>query len=100
MSKAVERTNEVVGEYNEGDWTDHSGHNAYWCAFKHGYETAEKDLDIDWANIRIQMSENFMANILNADESFRLKLMDDLFYKEVAAFSVRCADALIEELKK
>lgn len=56
--------------------------------------------EIDWTNIRIQMAENFMANILNADESFRMKLLDDLLYKEVAAFSVKCADALIEELKK
>jgi len=44
MSKAVERTNEVVGEYNEGDWTDHSGHNAYWCAFKDGYGHAEQEI--------------------------------------------------------
>ena len=56
--------------------------------------------EIDWTNIRIHMAENFMANILNADESFKLKLMDDLLYKEVAKFSVKCADALIEELKK
>ena len=56
--------------------------------------------EIDWTNIRIQMAENFMSNILNADESFKLKLMDDLLYKEVAQFSVKCADALIEELKK
>lgn len=41
-----------------------------------------------------------MANILNADESFKLKLMDDLLYKEVAQFYGKCADALIEELKK
>ena len=41
-----------------------------------------------------------MANILNADESFKLKIIDDLFYKKVAEFSVKCADALIEELKK
>lgn len=56
--------------------------------------------EIDWTKIRIQMAENFMANILNADESFRMKLFDDLLYKEVAQFSVKCADALIEELKK
>jgi len=29
-------TNKVVGNYNEGDHTDHSGHNAYWCAFREG----------------------------------------------------------------
>ena len=56
--------------------------------------------EIDWVKLRIQMSENFMANILNADESLKLKMMDDLLYKEVAKFSVQCADALIEELKK
>ena len=56
--------------------------------------------ELDWYKIRIQMAENFMANILNADESFKLKIVDDLFYKKVAEFSVKCADALIEELKK
>lgn len=60
----------------------------------------ERTNEMDWAKIRIHMAENFMANILNADESFKLKLMDDLLYKEVAQFSVKCADALIEELKK
>lgn len=44
MSKAEERTNEVVGPYNDGDWTDHSGHNAYWAAFREGYSTAENDI--------------------------------------------------------
>lgn len=38
MSKAVERTNEVVGEYNEGDWTDHSRHNTQWHSFCIGYK--------------------------------------------------------------
>ena len=100
MSRAVERTNEIVGEYHKGDWTDHSGQNAYWVAFKRGYETAEEDFDMDWAKIRIQMAENFMGNILNSDESFKMKLLDDFLYKEVAQFAVKCADALIEELKK
>ena len=50
--------------------------------------------------MRIQMAENFMANILNADENLRLKFLDDLLYKEVDVFAVKCADALIEELKK
>lgn len=54
----------------------------------------------DWKALRIQMAENFMANILNADENLRLKFLDDLLYKEVAIFAVKCADALIEELKK
>lgn len=56
--------------------------------------------EIDWESIRIQMAENFMANMLNADETFRTKLVADVLYKELAAFSVRCADALIEELRK
>lgn len=54
----------------------------------------------DWKALRIQMAENFMANILNADENLRLKFLDDLLYKEVDVFAVKCADALIEELKK
>lgn len=54
----------------------------------------------DWKALRIQMAENFMASMLSADESFRLKIVTDVLYKELAAFSVKCADALIEELKK
>ena len=49
----------------------------------------------DWQTLRIQM-----ANMLNSDETFRTKIVSDLLYKEVAAFAVKCADALIEELKK
>jgi len=29
-------TNQYVGELHEEDYTDHSGHNLYWCAFKKG----------------------------------------------------------------
>ncbi len=54
----------------------------------------------DWKTIRIQMAENFMANILNSDETFKTKLVTNFLYKEVAVFAVKCADALIEELKK
>ena len=41
-----------------------------------------------------------MANMLNADETFRTKLVDDILYKQLARFSVACADALIEEQQK
>ena len=54
----------------------------------------------DWKTLRIQMAENFMASMLNADETLKTKLVTDFLYKEVAAFAVKCADALIEELKK
>lgn len=54
----------------------------------------------DWQTLRIQMATTFMANMLNSDETFRTKIVSDLLYKEVAAFSVKCADALIVELKK
>lgn len=54
----------------------------------------------DWKTLRIQMATTSMANMLNSDETFRTKIVSDLLYKEVAAFSVKCADALIEELKK
>ena len=54
----------------------------------------------DWKTTRIQMAARFMANMLNSDETFRTKIVSDLLYKEVAAFAVKCADALIEELKK
>lgn len=54
----------------------------------------------DWQTLRIQMATSFMANMLNSDETFRTKIVADLLYKEIAVFSVKCADALIEELKK
>ena len=54
----------------------------------------------NWTMLRVQMAENFMASMLNADESIKMKLIADVLYKELAAFSVKCADALIEELKK
>ena len=44
MSKAIERTNEIVGQLNDGDWTDHSGQNAHWSYFCEGYAQAEKDI--------------------------------------------------------
>lgn len=33
---ATALTNEIVGELNVGDYTDHSGHNAHWHSFKEG----------------------------------------------------------------
>jgi len=33
---ATALTNEIVGELNAGDYTDHSGHNAHWHSFKEG----------------------------------------------------------------
>jgi len=33
---ATALTNEIVGELNLGDYTDHSGHNAHWLSFKEG----------------------------------------------------------------
>lgn len=45
MSRLAEkRTNEIVGELNVGDHTDHSGHNARWCNFRDGYDQAVKDV--------------------------------------------------------
>lgn len=39
MSKIAEkRTDEIVGEFHEGDYTDHSRHNTEWVAFKKGYD--------------------------------------------------------------
>ena len=44
MSKIAEkRTDEIVGEYHDGDYTDHSRHNTQWVAFKQGYEQAMQD---------------------------------------------------------
>lgn len=56
--------------------------------------------DVNWFQKRIEMATTFMANILNSDETFRTKIVSDILYKEIAVFSVKCADALIEELKK
>ena len=63
---------------------------------KREYQSVEADQE----QRRFECAMNFMGNILNADETFRTKIISDLLYKEVAAFSVKCADALIEELKK
>lgn len=44
MSKIAEkRTNEIIGEFHEGDYTDHSRHNTEWIAFKKGYDQAMQD---------------------------------------------------------
>lgn len=53
-------------------------------------ETNSENYEPDWKTLRIQMATTFMANMINSD----------LLYKEIAAFSVKCADALIEELQK
>lgn len=63
-------------------------------------ETNSENYEPDWKTLRIQMATTFMANMLNSDETFRTKIVSDLLYKEVAAFSVKCADSLIEELQK
>ena len=39
---ATSITNDVVGEFHEGDHTDHSGHNAYWSAFRDGVKEGIK----------------------------------------------------------
>lgn len=45
MSKIAEkRTDEIVGEYHDGDYTDHSRHNTQWVAFKQGYDQAMQDI--------------------------------------------------------
>lgn len=45
MSKIAEkRTDEIVGEYHDGDYTDHSRHNTQWVAIKQGYDQAMQDL--------------------------------------------------------
>ena len=45
MSKIAEkRTDEIIGEFHDGDYTDHSGHNTQWVAFKQGYDQALQDL--------------------------------------------------------
>ena len=44
MSKIAEkRTDEIVGEYHDGDYTDHSRHNTRWCGFREGYDQAMQD---------------------------------------------------------
>ena len=63
-------------------------------------ERHSENYEPDWEQRRFDAAMNFMGNMLNADETWRTKLVSDLLYKEVAAFSVKCADALIEELKK
>lgn len=48
MSKIAEkRTDEIVGEYHDGDYTDHSRHNTRWCSFREGYDQAMQDF-MEW----------------------------------------------------
>jgi SOS response regulatory protein OraA/RecX len=48
MSKIAEkRTDEIVGEFHDGDYTDHSRHNTQWVAFKQGYDQAMQDF-LEW----------------------------------------------------
>lgn len=48
---ATALTNEIVGELNAGDYTDHSGHNAHWHSFKEGVVAGA-----DWQKERIMKS--------------------------------------------
>lgn len=40
---AEKRTDEIVGEYHDGDYTDHSRHNTRWCSFREGYGQSMQD---------------------------------------------------------
>ena len=79
MSKIAEkRTDEIVGEYHDGDYTDHSRHNTQWVAFKQGYDQAMQDflekaceylykrqiVDLEVPNIEkfIEDFKNYMQN--------------------------------------
>ena len=58
MSKIAEkRTNEIIGEFHEGDYTDHSRHNTEWIAFKKGYDQAMQDF--------LEKTEKFLYLQLN-----------------------------------
>lgn len=72
MSKAIERTNEIVGQLNDGDWTDHSGQNAHWSYFCEGYAQAEKDIiqRIDEI-IKWPPGENEVKKIIRIEEMIR-----------------------------
>ena len=72
MSNAELRTNEVVGPIHEGDWTDHSGHNAYWCAFNDGYAQAETDMVNEIESIlKWPPGENEVKKILRIEEMLK-----------------------------
>lgn len=56
---ATSITNDIVGEFHEGDHTDHSGYNTYWSGFRDGVKegisykkrhTEAADSEIDLMN--------------------------------------------------
>jgi hypothetical protein len=58
MSKIAEkRTDEIIGEYHDGDYTDHSRHNTRWCSFKEGYDKAMEDF--------LEKAKKYIKNNLN-----------------------------------
>lgn len=69
MSKAEERTNEIIGEYHDGDYTDHSRHNTQWHSFCGGYKQAETDIIKEIENIiKWPPGENEVKKILRIEE--------------------------------
>lgn len=69
MSKAETRTNEIIGEYHDEDWTDHSRHNTMWHSFCQGYKQAESDIiqEIDGI-LKWPPGENEVKKVLRIEE--------------------------------
>ena len=97
--EAPDKVGDYVTDVIEISWSDLP--DKVKDSFSYGSTPSNtKTNEPDWKTLRIRMAGNFMANMLNADETFRTKLVDDILYKQLAKFSVACADTLIEELKK
>lgn len=76
---------------------DEKTHDNILCQLN---KTKTENYEPDWEERRFEAAMNFMGNMLNTENSFKAKLKTDALYKELAEFSVMCADALIEELQK
>ena len=55
---------------------------------------------MDWDNVRITLTGLAMQAMLERDSSWESNVILDAFYKNIAKYCVRIADACVEELKK
>lgn len=81
MSKIAEkRTNEIIGEFHDGDYTDHSRHNTQCVAFKQGYDQAFQDFkEFIYDKFNIHPHD---CHVVQYDSDTPLESMDD-FVKQI-----------------
>lgn len=80
MSRIAEqRTNKIIGEFHDGDYTDHSRHNTQWVAFKQGYDQAMQDfLEKAEMYLKTRVYYNMHPNnITTAIQNFKNYMQDE-----------------------